>query len=127
MPPIDLPLLPGGGLKPAGELAQAPVFLAQGPQEIAQDRTAPRIPLGLDLLGQPHRGQLRAFHEAAFELGFEGVQLRGLWDGASILGQAVAAKRSAYRVSINAQLPGNRPDRQPLLLQVFDHHPGPPT
>jgi hypothetical protein len=71
--PIDLPLLPGRGFNAPGELAQPPALLAQGPQERAQDRTAARLALRLDLLVEPYRAQLGALDQATFEIRFERV------------------------------------------------------
>jgi hypothetical protein len=100
--PIDLTLFPWGGLEADAELAQALALLAQGPEKRAEDRTAARITLGLDLVIQPHRCELGTFYQAPFEVRFERIQLRGSRGGAVILWQALAPQGSPDRVAVNA-------------------------
>jgi hypothetical protein len=121
--PIDLTLLARGCLKAHGQFTQAAMLLAQRTQKVAQDRTSSRIALGVDLLIQTHGRELRARGEPVLQVRFERIQLRAAWSRPGILRQAITAERPAHGVAVNAQLASDSANRQPLLLQAFDHHP----
>jgi hypothetical protein len=121
--PIALTVLPWGGLNADRALAQALALWAPGPEQRAEDRTTVRSPLGLDLVGPPHRGALGTFDQAPFEVRFARIPLRGWRGGAAIRRPAPAPQGPPDRVAVNAPRPSKRSNRDALWLQGCHHDP----